>query len=532
MLDYLPSTIATKPLTELDHAVAAERGRWIRRRLLIYASIALALLTIGLFVGLFIEKKRESGFAMADSAVSVVLLVTAIVLACRTAPNYQRILRIAVALFLAISAMNLVSTRLTFEMLRDEMTASILTSLNRAAAAEYRIEEQRPRGDQAVSISNGANGAARTGVTTTQTSTPAFLSSRRTAEGIVFGSTWVTLFGTLLYNHLLASFFIPWTWRDTFRPAAVLLLIFSIGLAVDANVHAMSTWLWLPIMLASPMAFVPGSIVCWWRYSRFNKNFRLQFESKRYRALQTELDGARRIHDACLPAQLRDGPIRINYAYQPMRQIGGDLLFVHPAPGEPATSRLAVLLDVTGHGIAAALTVNRLVGELERIVSENPEVQAAAVLCALNRYTFLTLARHNVFPSGLAVRVDARVGLLTYANAGHPLPVLCRGDGAFETLDSTAMLLGVLPPADFECVDAAYAFEAGDRFTIYTDGAVDARNAVGLALGTQGVVDVICRLHKNRTPGDHAPRLVLEAVRQHRAGSQEDDVLVAEISVG
>ena len=96
-----------------------------------------------------------------------------------------------------------------------------------------------------------------------------------------------------------------------------------------------------------------------------------------------------------MPAAARDdGPVRLNYVYEPMRQIGGDLLFVHPPPDamrDGSGTFSAVILDVTGHGIAAALTVNRLVGELERLFSENAAASPGDVLRGLNRYVTVTL---------------------------------------------------------------------------------------------------------------------------------------------
>ena len=64
---------------------------------------------------------------------------------------------------------------------------------------------------------------------------------------------------------------------------------------------------------------------------------------------------------AQFPAEYDDGFVRFEYRYTPMRELGGDFVHLHVAASGIVH---VVLLDVTGHGLAAALTVNRLYGEL------------------------------------------------------------------------------------------------------------------------------------------------------------------------
>ena len=101
-----------------------------------------------------------------------------------------------------------------------------------------------------------------------------------------------------------------------------------------------------------------------------------------------------------------------------MRQIGGDYLFARFEPDARRPRRFHLLIiDVPGHGIAAALTVNRLYGEIERLFAENPETGPGEVLAALNRYVHLTLSRHSIYATA-CVRIDTERDLLEYAWAG------------------------------------------------------------------------------------------------------------------
>src|SRR5262249_4586108 len=151
-------------------------------------------------------------------------------------------------------------------------------------------------------------------------------------------------------------------------------------------------WYWSAAAVLPILAVAPGSAWCWWRDRRFRKNFRTTFESRSFRKLQHDLSDARRVHEALLPAARSHGPVRFHYIYEPMRQIGGDLLFVFPPShlheAEGVQSLSLVVLDVTGHGIAAALTVNRIVGELERLFIDDPDAPPGKALAALNRYVY------------------------------------------------------------------------------------------------------------------------------------------------
>src|SRR5439155_8256743 len=104
-----------------------------------------------------------------------------------------------------------------------------------------------------------------------------------------------------------------------------------------------------------------------------------------------------------------------------------------------------VLLDVTGHGIAAALTVNRIVGELDRTFSANAagDPAPAELLLALNHYACLMLAQHGLYMTALCLRVDADQGIIQWTSGGHPTAFIRRGDGSIESLESTALIMGV-----------------------------------------------------------------------------------------
>jgi len=330
---------------------------------------------------------------------------------------------------------------------------------------------------------------------------------------------------TVFSNHLIICLFLPWRFRQSIKPASVILAAHAalLLLAVATGGH------WargLTALLLVAVAFAPGSVWCWWRFSRFRTRFRLYYESSAYQKLLAELGNARRIHEDQLPAMRIDGPLRLHYVYEPMRQIGGDLLFVHPAEAAPTDKITAVLFDVTGHGVAAALFVNRIVGELERCFGENPGANPNDVLKAMNSHVYYTLTKHSMYVTALVAQVDINENSLCYASAGHPDGFVIRPGVALERLVSTTFMLGVIDPAEFTGDSVTTRFEKSDAMVMFTDGAFEARNIdSGEAIGHDGLQRLVDNMRE--CPCCDWPALVLSAVAAHRESPPEDDTLIA-----
>lgn len=332
----------------------------------------------------------------------------------------------------------------------------------------------------------------------------------------------------LLLEHLIPCLFIPWTARESLPLTASLLGTFLCIVAIDGAAGRIDPFFVVGGLMLGGLLLLPGLVLCWWRDGRFRRHFRLQFESRGYRRFQDELADARRVHESCLPAPIASGPIRLHYVYEPMRQIGGDLMFVHVPPASNGSTVSAILLDVTGHGIAAALTVNRIVGELERIFGEDPDALPGDVLCALNRYVCVTLARHNLYMTAICFRADATKNSLSYANGGHPSAFLRRHTGRIEMLDSTTFLLGVLD-GEFSTETIELPFGPGDAIIAYTDGAAEAKNDRDTMLGMAGVQRILELIStEHQAPADW-PGQMLRRVLDYRGGPADDDTLMAAI---
>jgi serine phosphatase RsbU (regulator of sigma subunit) len=343
-------------------------------------------------------------------------------------------------------------------------------------------------------------------------------------------------------GHFSASLFIPWTVREAARPLLWLLGISAIAAAIESPAPLFIRLIFVVLL---PLAGAPGIALSAWRYARFRRRFGQEKVTERYGEMNRELTDARRIHEALFPPPITRGPVHLAYRYEPMRQIGGDFLYaspVFPAPAAaPQGAALSVvLIDVTGHGVPAALTVHSVHGELDRMFIEHPGRKPGEVLTALNRYAGLLLARHSVYPSALCLRVEPAADLLYWASAGHPPAFLRRADGRIETLDPTTFLLGACDAPDFAPDERSIAFGPGDAVVAYTDGATEALDARGQMLRPDGVRAAIAGYVRGGAPSrpsaGSSPEpegalaaAVLAAVTRHRHGLPTDDALIVEL---
>lgn len=331
---------------------------------------------------------------------------------------------------------------------------------------------------------------------------------------------------SVLAAHVMASMFLPWTVRQALMPMAVILG----GLVLWLVTLSGLSWVERAFYVSGSASLaIPGSLICALRHSSRLRRSQYSFLHRRYTEIRRELTDARRIHESLFPRPCREGPIQFSYVYQPMRQIGGDYLyarFARPAiEGAPAPLNL-VVMDVTGHGVPAALTVNRLHGELERINAEHPDIAPGDVLRLLNRYVHLILADHSIFVTGICVRVDPLHAMVELASGGHPPAFIRAIDGTLHELPSTAPMLGAFADAEFDPAPLRVTFGPGDSLIMYTDGATEARAKDGRHLGVDGVRRILASAER---PAAGWPEALLQSVDQHRAGPPEDDMLVIEV---
>ncbi|MEV1024760.1 GAF domain-containing SpoIIE family protein phosphatase [Streptomyces sp. NPDC050264] len=151
-------------------------------------------------------------------------------------------------------------------------------------------------------------------------------------------------------------------------------------------------------------------------------------------------------------------------------RIGGDFYDLHPADA-PEAETVAVLGDVCGKGLEAAVTAGKVRNALTALVpfaADHTRLLTLlnSTLLSSDRTPFVTLALAT------AVRKDAQVRL-RITSAGHPVPLIVRTTGHVEQTRTSGTLIGAF--ADLEFETAEVTLEPGDTCLLYSDGITEAR---------------------------------------------------------
>ena len=217
--------------------------------------------------------------------------------------------------------------------------------------------------------------------------------------------------------------------------------------------------------------------------------------------MKRDLDAAAAVQRELLPKDLpRTLDAVFAWHFEPCDELGGDILNVLPLNEH---SVALYLLDVTGHGVPAALlsvTLSRVLTARDPrssiLITPNPAPEQPAirppreVAQQLNRLFPMEAQGGRFFTMVYAV-LDTATGLLQYVNAGHPSPILVSPDDAPRQLTSASLPIGVLDDDVYE--DVSIQLRSGDRLYFYSDGITEAANDRGQMLGTEGFLQILQR---------------------------------------
>jgi sigma-B regulation protein RsbU (phosphoserine phosphatase) len=150
-----------------------------------------------------------------------------------------------------------------------------------------------------------------------------------------------------------------------------------------------------------------------------------------------------------------------------------------------------LIADVSGHSVGAALIMAEVRTLLRPQV--NSAHSASAVLKLLNSQLYDDLTRAELFITMFYARYNSATGRLSYANAGHNRPLICReGEDSCIELDAEGLIIGVKPSVIFE--ERIIELVKGDVVLFYTDGLIEATNQAGDLFGTERVCSQLSKL--------------------------------------
>jgi hypothetical protein len=183
-----------------------------------------------------------------------------------------------------------------------------------------------------------------------------------------------------------------------------------------------------------------------------------------------EIEAARTVQQVLIPDDVPTVPgFSIQSVYKPAGQVGGDFFQILPAGNGGV---LALIGDVSGKGMPAAMTVSLLVGTVRTLAhyTKSP----GEILTAMNRR--MLVRSRGGFTTCLVLRADLD-GTLTIANAGHIAPYLAGKELPLEN----GLPLGVA--AETIYAESTFHLAPGRQLTLLTDGVVEARDKTGVLYG-------------------------------------------------
>ena len=194
-------------------------------------------------------------------------------------------------------------------------------------------------------------------------------------------------------------------------------------------------------------------------------------------------------------------------------RVGGDWYIT---AGMPTGQVLIAIGDVAGHGLAAAAGMARLRGALTGLaITGAPPDRLVGWLNDLVRHV---APEHTA--SVMAGYFDPGTRVLTWAQAGHPAPVLVRGEAARPLDRPGGILLGAATEA---YQDASLQLLRGDLLLLYSDGLIERRDRPL----DEGVATLCAAV---RGAGD-PERAITAALRALGATDPEDDTCLVALRV-
>ena len=195
--------------------------------------------------------------------------------------------------------------------------------------------------------------------------------------------------------------------------------------------------------------------------------------------------------------------------------VGGDFYTLIRLPDDRA---VMILGDVSGKGVEAASMSALVKTALTAYAWEG--AGPAKMARSLNSM-LMSFSRVETFASAFIAKIDLRAGRAVYCSAGHPPTMLLRaGAEEAELLSVQSGVIGAFETMTYET--GSFAFEAGDILFMYTDGAIEARDAAGGFFGEQRLRDELLARAGRGVEG--LCEEVLETLDRFAGGALDDDI--------
>ncbi|MCX6625745.1 MAG: GAF domain-containing protein, partial [Acidobacteria bacterium] len=193
--------------------------------------------------------------------------------------------------------------------------------------------------------------------------------------------------------------------------------------------------------------------------------------AQREQRMNRDLKAARNLQTVLLPRSV--GPIlglELAIGFRPAREVSGDLYDFFEYGDQSA---MLAFGDSSGKGVAAALYAALVSGLLRTIA---PRRRGPAMLMQALNDALIERRADAQYATLLLLLWNARTRLLTMANAGGTMPLICRGRRVLSPR-AEGVPLGLLDAREYD--EVSFQTEPGDVIALFSDGVQDQPNPAG-----------------------------------------------------
>lgn len=207
----------------------------------------------------------------------------------------------------------------------------------------------------------------------------------------------------------------------------------------------------------------------------------------------------------------------IGYSYCLADDAGGDMFCCFPARNGCVAG---VILDVCGHGVAAALLASFIRSSLIELQAGSIDRPSEILKFLVLKRDCLTVRSNNF--SALAFVYDPRTMALVLSRAGHPFPIVIDAAGKGSMLEIQGEPpIGYFGEMEFQDIPVDFK---GKRLVLYSDGIAESRSSSGEQVDHAGII-ALCEQTTALAPELCAKKLVEWAFAFAGTGDPQDDML-------
>lgn len=242
---------------------------------------------------------------------------------------------------------------------------------------------------------------------------------------------------------------------------------------------------------------------------------KLVAEQKEKQRLESELAIGHEVQDLLFPHNFTDlASLEVYGVCRPARSVSGDYYDFIPLGAD----RLVLAMgDISGKGISAALLM-ATVHAFVRAYSLEPDMVVTPAALGVGAFyggdprmyyrgdgttqsqlapgMLMTTLNYQLFrstpPEKYATMFlgcyDATARELKYSNAGHPPPIMLRGDGTVSRLETSGTVVGLFDGATYD--ESTIAMQSGDIFVAFSDGVTEPENESG-EFGEERLIELV-----------------------------------------